>query len=87
MNKIMRLAFANLRRHKTESVMLGILVMLCTGLLAGAFCAERNVRRMFPEMAERTGFYHNRISIAEEEDAVRGLDTIIEFARSIVASH
>ncbi len=76
MNKIMRLALANLRRHKTESVMLGILVMLCTGLLAGAFCAERNVRRMFPEMAERTGFYHNRISIAEEEDAVRGLEIL-----------
>lgn len=81
MEKIMRLALANLRRHKTESVMLGILVMLCTGLLAGAFCAERNVRRMFPEMAERTGFYHNQISIAEEEDAVRGLEILKQDSR------
>lgn len=73
MNKIMRLALANIRRHKTESVLLAVLVMLSMALLGGAFSAEKNVRRMFPEMAERTGFYQNTLMLAEDENTDRAL--------------
>lgn len=67
MNKIMRLASANIRRHKNEVILLGILIMSCMALLSGAFSAEKNIKRMFPEMAERTGFLQNCISLKEDQ--------------------
>ena len=67
MNKILRLARANLRRHKKESVLLGILVMLCMTLLFGAIAAERNIRQMFPDLMERTEAWDVRMYIMEQE--------------------
>ena len=67
MNKIMRLALANLRRHKKESVLLGILIMLCMALLSAALLAEKNIKRMYPDLTERTGAWHNRINMVEQE--------------------
>lgn len=67
MNKILRLARANLRRHKKESVLLGILVMLCMTLLFGAIAAERNIRQMFPDLMERTEAWDVRMYITEQE--------------------
>ena len=67
MNKIMRLSKANIRRHKTESLLLCILIMLCMALMSGAFSAEKNIKRMFPDMAERTGFLQNQLSLNEKQ--------------------
>ena len=67
MNKIMRLSRANIRRHKTESLLLCILIMLCMALMSGAFSAEKNIKRMFPDMAERTGFLQNQLSLNEKQ--------------------
>ncbi len=67
MYKVIRLSLANIRRHRKESLLMCILVMLCMALLSGAVSAEKNVKRMFPDMAERTGFYHNLIIISEEQ--------------------
>lgn len=72
MNKIMRLALANLRRHRKESVLLGILIMLCMTLLGGALSAEKNIRRMFPDLMTRTEAWPDRMLIIEQEyDAER----------------
>ncbi len=67
MTKILRLARANLRRHKTESVLLGILILLCVTLLSGAFPAEHNIRRIFPELTARSGAWPLRITMDQQE--------------------
>ncbi|MBQ9905500.1 MAG: ABC transporter permease [Oscillospiraceae bacterium] len=67
MNKIMRLALANVRRHKKEAVLLGFLIMLCMALLSGALSAEKSIRRMYPDLEARTGAWQNRLCIVEQD--------------------
>lgn len=66
MEKIFRLARANIRRHKKETVLLGILIMLCMMLLAGAVSAERSIKAMFSDLTARSGAWENRLYIQTE---------------------
>ena len=63
MEKILRLARANLRRHKKESLLLGVLILLCMMLMSAALPAERNLMRMFPALIERTETWQTTVSI------------------------
>lgn len=62
MYRIFRLSIANIRRHKTESVLLALLVMLCMLLIGGSLTAEQTARCIYPDMMERTGAWHNQIT-------------------------
>ena len=81
MNRIFRLSLANIRRHKTESFLLGLLVMLCMTLLGGSLAAEKNVSTMFPEMMARTGAWENDITELEQNFDERFLDYLAEDSR------
>lgn len=61
MNKITRLALANMRRHRTETVLLAVLVMLCMTLLAGAVSAEKRIKSMFSDLMTRRQTWENRL--------------------------
>ena len=76
MYKIMRLALANIRRHKSESILLGILIMLCMALLGGAIPAEKSANRIFPELWERTGFCKALIALKDEVDPELALEVL-----------
>lgn len=78
MYKIMRLALANIRRHKSESILLGILIMLCMALLGGAIPAEKSANRIFPELWERTGFCKALIALKDEVDPELALEVLKE---------
>lgn len=71
MNRIFRLGIANIRRHKTESALLALLVMLCMLLLGGTIAAEQTARCIFPDMMERTGAWAHEITyMAQGDDPV-----------------
>ena len=70
MTKILRLSFANIRKHKTESVLLSILVMLCVLFLGSSVSGAKNIQGMFPELSKRTHAWE--VTFRTMEDDVRG---------------
>ncbi|MBR4201539.1 MAG: ABC transporter permease [Oscillospiraceae bacterium] len=68
MNRIFRLGIANIRRRKTESVLLALMVMLCMLLLGGSVAAEQTARCIFPDMMERTGAWDHEITYTAQSD-------------------
>lgn len=78
MNRIMRLARANMRRHRTETILLAVLVMLCMMLLSGACSAERNIKAMFSDMKQRTDSPENVLTIDTKEYDKRSLRLLEE---------
>ena len=68
MNRIIRLGISNIRRHKTESALLALLVMLCMMLLGGSITAEQTARCIFPDMMERTGAWDHEINFLAKND-------------------
>lgn len=63
MNKIIRLSKANMNRHKKETVLLGLLVMLCAILLASSVTSLMGIKKIVPKMVEESGCYRNNIYI------------------------
>ncbi len=55
MNKNIRLAHANIRKHKIESFLMSLLVFLCVTVLGSALSAGVCISTMFDRMMERTG--------------------------------
>ncbi len=68
MNRIFRLSISNIRRHKTESALLALLVMLCMLLLGGSITAEQTARCIFPAMMARTGAWNHEITYPAKND-------------------
>ena len=59
MKKIIRLSLANIRKHKKESILLMILIMLCITLLASSISAVFGIRKITPCMVEESGCFKN----------------------------
>ena len=66
MKQILRLSLFNIRKHLKESVLLAVLVMLCTLLLGAAAVAGGNIAHIFPEIAQRTQSWNSIITFTEE---------------------
>ena len=67
MMKILRLSSANIRKHKTESVLLSILVMLCVLFLGSSVSGARNIQGMFPELEKRTNAWNAKFCTMEDD--------------------
>ncbi len=78
MEKIIRLARANIRRHKKETVLLGVLIMLCMMLLSGALSAERNIQAMYPDLMARTASPENALTLDTKDFDRRSLRLLEE---------
>ena len=63
MNKIIRLALGNIRKHKKESFLLGLLVTLGMILLAAAVSSLSGIEKITPKMVEESGCYQNFVRI------------------------
>ena len=66
MKKIIRLSYANIKKHKKESILLGILIMLCTMLFASSIASLIGIRKITPKMAEETGSYRNFVLLDQD---------------------
>ena len=86
MNKIIRLSFANIRKHKKESVLLVILILLCVTLLSASVSSMLGIRGIMPAMVKESGCFQNfvyfdqeyysdkYISFLEEDERVEAFD-------------
>ena len=66
MEKIVRLSWANIRKHKIESVSLVILVTLCMLLAGSSLSGSIGIKTIFPHLMEQTGSYENYILIEDK---------------------
>lgn len=65
--KIIRLSIANIKKHKKESILLGILIAFCTILFAAALSAFSGIKKITPDMAEKTGCFRNFVTINQKD--------------------
>ena len=84
MNKIVRLSWANIKKHKLESIALMILVMLCMMLCASALGGIIGLKNIFPNMMKNTGSYENYVLI-NEKDFARCIEKTAEQAKELRA--
>lgn len=75
MDKIFRLSKANIKRHKKESILLGVLIMLCAILAPSSIAALSGVKTIMPKMVEESGCYTNFVNIQQNIYA----DTFLAF--------
>lgn len=66
MNKIIRLSWANIKKHKLESIALLILVMLCMMLMGSSLAGIRGIKNIFPYVMENTESYENFLLLSDK---------------------
>ena len=66
MNKIVRLSWANIKKHKLESTALVVLVMLCVMLAGSALNGISGIKNIFPALMKNTGSFENYILILDK---------------------
>ena len=76
MNKIIRLSKNNIKRHKKESILLCILIMLCMILLSSSMASILGVDEITPKMVEETGCYRNFICVDQDVYSDRYLELL-----------
>lgn len=87
MNKIIRLSKANMNRHKKETILLGLLMMLCAILLASSVASLLGINKIVPQMVEESGCYRNNIYVEQNIYSDRFLSFLEEDARVENYSH
>ena len=65
MNKIVRLSWANIKKHKLEAVALMILVMLCMMLMGSALASFGGIKEIFPYTMKSTESFQNYLLMTE----------------------
>ncbi|MBR5420566.1 MAG: ABC transporter permease [Lachnospiraceae bacterium] len=78
MKKILRLSFANIKKHKKESVLFMILITLGVVLLSASVSAVTGIKTITPRMVEESGCYKNFVSIRQDHYSDRYLEFLKE---------
>ena len=66
MNRIMRLSLAKIKANKKESILLGILVMICVVLFSSSVTALSGIGKITPKMVSESGCYENTVIISQK---------------------
>ena len=74
MKKILRLSFANIKKHKKESVLFLILITLGIVLLSASVSAVTGIGKITPKMVEESGCYKNLVYIRQDHYSDRYLE-------------
>ncbi len=67
MNKILRLSYANIRKHKKESILLGILILFSMILIASSASSIVGINKITPNMVRISKCYKNFVEIKQED--------------------
>ena len=83
MNKIIRLSWANIKKHKLESIALLILVTLCMMLMGSSLAGIKGIKNIFPYVMENTESYENFLILSDkyydnEFESILGEDERVE---------
>lgn len=65
MGKIVRLSWANIKKHKLETIALVILISLCMLLMSSSLEGINGLKTIFPNMMKNTESYENYMLITE----------------------
>ncbi|MBO6300226.1 MAG: ABC transporter permease [Lachnospiraceae bacterium] len=74
MEKILRLSFANIKKHRKESILFMILITLGIVLLSASVSAVTGIKMIIPRMAEESGCYKNFVQIKQDRYSDRYLE-------------
>ena len=75
--KILRLSFANIKKHKKESILFMILITLGMVLLAASVSSVGGIKMITPRMVEESGCYKNFVYIRQNNYS----DVYLEFLK------
>lgn len=77
MKKIIRLSFANIKKHKKESILFMILITLGIILLAASVSSVIGIKKITPRMVDESGCYKNFVYIRQDNYS----DIYLEFLK------
>ena len=66
MKKILRLSFANIKKHKKESILFMLLITFGMVLLSASVSSVLGIKKITPQMVEESGCFKNFVYIRQE---------------------
>ena len=75
--KILRLSFANIKKHKKESILFMILITFGIILFAASFSSVLGIKQITPKMVEESGCFQNFVYIRQDNYS----DIYLEFLK------
>ncbi|MCR5806107.1 MAG: hypothetical protein K6G68_03615, partial [Oscillospiraceae bacterium] len=66
MERILRLSLANIKKHKKQTVLLALLIMLCMAITSSACAGYFDMKDIFPRVAEQYAVHQNFMKINKE---------------------
>ena len=66
MNKILRLSFANIKKHKKQTLLLMLLIVFCMAIMASAISGSFDMKSIFPRAADEYAVHKNMILVKDE---------------------
>ncbi len=65
MERILRISLANIKKHKKQTALLGILIMFCMAITASAAASWFDVTNIFPTVADQIAVHKNVLYISD----------------------
>lgn len=66
MEKILRLSFANMKKHKKQTILLTLLIVLCMAITSAAIVGSIDMTSIFPRVADEYAVHKNALYIKED---------------------
>lgn len=66
MEKILRLSFANIKKHKKQTILLTLLIVFCMAVTSAAAAGSIDMTGIFPRVADEYAVHKNALYIKED---------------------
>ena len=66
MEKIFRLSFANIKKHRKQTILLTLLIVFCMAITSAAIAGSIDMTSIFPRVADEYAIYKNALYIKED---------------------
>lgn len=66
MEKILRLSFANMKKHKKQTILLTLLIVFCMAVTSAAIAGSIDMTSIFPRVADAYAVHKNALYIKED---------------------
>ena len=66
MEKILRLSFANMKKHKKQTILLTLLIVFCMAITSAAIAGSIDMTGIFPRVADEYAVHKNALYIKED---------------------
>lgn len=66
MEKILRLSFANMKKHRKQTILLTLLIMFCMSVTSAAIAGSTDMTGIFPRVSDEYAVHKNALYIKED---------------------